>query len=125
MENLFETLKTMPFDIMDFNPSLRKHGIGFPHTEETKKHLSEMKKGIKQTPEHIQKRVSKTIGFKQSNHQKEIAAKTFSKEWLITNPLGQIYKIKNLRSFCRENGLDQGNMSRNRVRGWNCVKLET
>lgn len=124
MENLFQSLKTTPFNIEDFNPSLRKYGIGFPHTEETKKYISEMKKGLKQTPEHVSKRVSKIIGFKQTEHQKKVSAEKLSKNWLITDPHGKTINIKNLRKFCRENNLDQGNMSRNRVKGWNCIKTE-
>ena len=58
----------MEFNINDHNPSLRRWGIGFPHTEESKKSISESKKGIKQTPEHIQKRVNKMTGFKQSQY---------------------------------------------------------
>jgi hypothetical protein len=33
--------------------------------------------------------------------------------------------IKNLRKFAIENGLDQGNMSRNKVKGWKCFKINT
>ena len=123
--DIFESLKTMPFNLDDHNPSLRRYGIGFPHTEETKRAISENKMGIKQTPEHIQKRVSKVIGFKQSEHQKKVAAETLSSEWLVTSPLGKTSKIKNLRKFCRENNLDQGNLSRGSHKGWKCVKLDT
>lgn len=122
---MFESLKTFPFDINEYSPSLRRYGIGFPHTEETKQSISEMKSGIKQTPEHIQKRVSSVTGFKQSEHQKKVATETFSAEWIVTSPNGESFKIKNLRSFCRENNLDQGNLSRGSHKGWKSVKLET
>jgi hypothetical protein len=120
----------MPFDLNDHNPSLRKWGIGFPHTEETKKYISEMKKGLKQTPEHIQNRVNKMIGFKQSDYQKETASKKLSAEWIITNPNGDSIKIKNLRKFCIDNNLDQGNMVKvskgiiKQNKGWKCIKIE-
>jgi hypothetical protein len=123
--DIFNSLKTQPFNIQDHNPSLRKYGIGFPHTEETKQQISEMKTGLKQSPEHIQKRVSKVIGFKQSEHQKTIAAETLSTEWFVTNPKGESFKIKNLRKFCRENNLDQGNLSRGSYKGWKATKIET
>jgi hypothetical protein len=130
MNDIFESLKTMPFDLNDHNPSLRKWGIGFPHTEETKKYISEMKKGLKQTPEHIQNRVNKMIGFKQSDYQKETASKKLSAEWIITNPNGDSIKIKNLRKFCIDNNLDQGNMVKvskgiiKQNKGWKCIKIE-
>jgi hypothetical protein len=60
--------------------------------------------------------------------QKKTVAEKLSAEWLITEPNGKSYKIKNLQKFCKENGkfckengLDQGNM----VKVWKCVKLNT
>jgi len=41
----------------------------------------------------------------------------------LTTPEGTTLEISNLRSFCRENGLDQGNMLRNHVKGWTCSKV--
>lgn len=125
---MFESLKNFPFDIMEHNPT--KAWIRFGHTEEIKKAISEAKMGSKQTPEHTKNRVASTIGFKQSEHQKEVAAKLFQKEWLVTNPQGVTMKITNLHKFCRENGLDQGNMVKvsqgiiKQNKGWKCVKLE-
>ena len=119
---MFETLKNFPFDIKEHNPT--KTWIRFGHTEEIKKAISESKMGIKQSPEHIKNRILSTTGFKQSDYQKKVSAETLSTEWIITNPLGQSYKIKNLRKFCRDNGLDQGNLSRGSYKGWKAVKLE-
>ena len=88
-----------------------------------------MKKGIKQTPEHIKKRVDKTTGFKQSEYQKEKARELLECDWLITDPNGQVYKITNLRKFCRDHGLEQGNMVKvsqgilKQNKGWKCVKF--
>lgn len=53
-----------------------------------------------------------------------------SKQWLITDPNGTIYKIKNLSDFCKEHKLDDANMvgvSKGRYkqyRGWTCKKLD-
>jgi len=65
------------------------------------------------------------IGFKQPQSQKDTLSKKLSKEWLITNLQGNQFTIKNLRQFCRENNLDQGNLSRGSYKGWKCVKIET
>ena len=82
-----------------------------------------MKKGHKQSPETIQKRVSKMIGFKQSQHQKDRATETFSCAWLVTDPNGTQMNIVNLAKFCRDNGLDQGNLSRGKHKGWKAIKI--
>jgi ATP-dependent 26S proteasome regulatory subunit len=119
----------MPFDIKEHNPSLRRHGIGFPHTEETKQIISEMKKGLKQTTEHIQKRIAKMKGFKQSQYQKDRVRETLESSWVVTPPNGIPINIVNLRKFCKENGLDQGNMVKvsqgtlKQHKGWLCVKI--
>jgi len=65
------------------------------------------------------------IGFKQPQSQKDTLSKKLSKEWLITDLHGNQFTIKNLRQFCRENNLDQGNLSRGSYKGWKCVKIET
>lgn len=125
---MFETLKDFPFNIMEHNPS--KVWTNFGHKEEVKKAISETKMGTKQTTEHIKNRVASTIGFKQSNHQKETVTKLFEKEWLVTNPQGVTIRITNLHKFCRENGLDQGNMVKvskgiiKQNKGWKCSKIE-
>ena len=129
MNDIFDSLKTMEFNIDEHNPSLRRWGIGIPHTEESKKLISDSKKGIKQTPEHIQKRVNNMIGFKQSQYQKDRARESLESSWLITNKQGQTFNIVNLRSFCRENNLDQGNMVKvsqgilKQHKGWKCLKI--
>jgi ATP-dependent 26S proteasome regulatory subunit len=131
MDDIFESLKTHNFNLEDHNPSLRRYGIGFPHTEETKQHISEMKTGLKQTTAHIQKRVEKMKGFKQSKHQKDRVRETFEMSWLVTNPKGESFNIVNLRKFCSDNGLDQGNMvkvSQGKIKqnkGWKCVKISS
>ena len=63
------------------------------------------------------------IGFKQPQSQKDGVSKKLAKNWSITSPDGNTIIINNLRKFCRENGLDQGNMSANRCKGWKCIKL--
>lgn len=127
--DIFDSLKTHTFNLQDHNPSLRRYGIGFPHTEETKQHIRELKTGLKQTPEHIQKRVDKMIGFKQSQYQKDRVRETMECAWIVINSQGQAFNIVNLRSFCRDNQLDQGNMVKvskgilKQHKGWKCFKV--
>lgn len=129
MEDIFESLRTTPFDINDHNPKSKWFNFSCRHTEESKKLISESKMGIKQTQEHIQKRVEKIKGFKQSEHQKNRAKETLSDTWSVTSPQNQTFNITNLREFCRNNGLDQGNMVKvstgilKQHKGWKCFKI--
>jgi hypothetical protein len=69
------------------------------------------------------------IGFKQSNYQKQRVRETFEASWVVTPPNGQSINIVNLTKFCRENGLDQGNMVKvskgqaKQHKGWTCYKI--
>jgi hypothetical protein len=100
--------------------------------EETKKNLSEIQKQRwKEGIYDAEKLRLSRIGFKQPDSQKKTVAEKLSAEWLITEPNGKSYKIKNLQKFCKENGLDQGNMVKvskgiiKQNKGWKCVKLNT
>jgi hypothetical protein len=69
--------------------------------------------------------------FKMSDEHKSIMRETHSRNWIVKHKDGRIFKIKNLKQFCRENDLHHGNMSelaagkghRKSHKGWTCVKL--
>jgi hypothetical protein len=63
------------------------------------------------------------IGFKQPQSQKDSVSKKLSLNWQVTSPAGVIMTITNLRKFCLENNLDQGNLSRGSYKGWKCSKI--
>jgi len=63
------------------------------------------------------------IGFKQPESQKIAVSKALSKKWEITTPNGETIIITNLRKFCHENNLDQGNLSRGKHKGWKAEKI--
>jgi hypothetical protein len=67
-------------------------------------------KGRKLTEEHKAK-INPT-GRKQPQSQKDKVAAALSREYIITDPNGNDSRIVNLTKWCRENGLDQGNMVR-------------
>ena len=118
-----------------------------PKSEETKKKMSEWQIGRKLTKEHteniskkqkerwsqgkydVEKLRLSRIGFKQSQHQKDRARETLECAWLVTNTQGQSFNIVNLRKFCIENKLDQGNMVKvsqgilKQHKGWKCLKI--
>jgi len=71
------------------------------------------------------------IGFKQPQSQKDKVSKALSKRYLITEPNGKQYEIENLRQFCIDNNLDQGNMTAvstgrlKHYKKWKCSKIDT
>ena len=131
MDDIFLTLKTMHFDmeLLEKNSNVRFYEK--TRSEETKKAISESKMGIKQTDEHIKKRVESMKGFKQTDYQKNRARENLECAWLITNPEGKIFNIINIRQFCYKNNLDQGNMVKvsqgilKKHKGWTCSKIQS
>ena len=63
------------------------------------------------------------IGFKQPESQKQKVSEKLSKKWSITSPKGETLVVENLNNFCKEHGLDQGNLSRGSYKGWKCLKI--
>lgn len=60
--------------------------------------------------ETIQKRADSARGFKQTDYQKQRATEALEQAWLIITPDGETFNIVNLNKYCKEHGLDQGNM---------------
>jgi hypothetical protein len=65
------------------------------------------------------------IGFKQPQSQKESVSKALSADWELTSPTGEKMIVTNLRKFCSDNGLDQGNLSRGKHKGWKALKVSS
>lgn len=74
---------------------------GIARSEREKQKISLSKIGKKQSKETIEKRVSKTKGLKRSPE----TINKMSNEWLIIFPNGDEKQIINLQKFCRENNL--------------------
>jgi len=105
-----------------FGEKIRQANLGRKHSPESLVKMSEIKKG-KYDSEHYRKIALMKKDFKQSESQKIKVSEKMSARWQLTNPNGDSFEISNLTKYCKENGLDQGNMSRNLVRGWSCKKL--
>ena len=89
----------------------RKSGmLGKKQSELQKMRSSMANKGKKLTEEHKAK-IDPT-GRKQPESQKIKVAEALSKDHIITDPQGNEFLITNLNKFCRENVLDQGNLTR-------------
>jgi group I intron endonuclease len=86
------------------NPMYRKH-----YTAETNAQISMTKTGQKQTADQVRKKAGR---------------------YVITTPEGRLEEIVNLRQYCRENGLNQGNMNqvaigkKKHCKGYKVTKLE-
>jgi hypothetical protein len=102
--------------------------IGNTFSEETIKKMSEIKKGKKPREYYVQIAKMNT-GRKQTEYQKQRARENLECSWIITNPQGVVINIVNLRKFCKENNLDQGNMVKvskgqlKQHKGWTCFKV--
>jgi len=97
--------------------------IGNTFSAETIKRMSEVKRG-KRPREYYVQLAKKRIGYTQTENQKNIVSQKLSKIWSITDPNGNNITVKNLTKFCRENSLDQGNLSRGKYKGWTAYKLD-
>lgn len=62
------------------------------------------------TKEHREKIRLAGIGRPVSESQRKKVAEKLSKEYIVTDPKGEIYEVKNLRKWAKEKGLDQGNL---------------
>lgn len=82
---------------------------------------------IVKSPENIAKRAES--GRKRMGNPEERAriASIMSKSWIVTDPEGNVYHVRNLSAFCREHGLSMANMSQtahgkqSHHKGWKCA----
>jgi hypothetical protein len=101
----------------------------FKYSEESKLKMSLTKKGKIFTKEHREKISLSQIGRKQTEQQKQKVSEKLQLTWTVTEPNGKSYQITNLRKFCLENNLDQGNMVKvskgilKKHKGWTCFKV--
>jgi hypothetical protein len=99
--------------IEEFYKQNGKRNVKFLTKEVRKRAIDNARKtntGRKLTPEHLAK--TRTWGMKQTDYQKKTVAKKLSKEYVIKGPKGELYEIKNLRQWAKENGFDQGNLTK-------------
>ena len=84
---------------------------GKPLSNETKAKISKTKTGTKRTQEAIEKTRQANLGRPQTDFQKQRVREANQKKWLVITPEGKEEIVINLTKYCRENGLDQGNMT--------------
>lgn len=86
--------------------------IRVAHTEETKRKISETKhkNPHHHSPETIQQIADKRRGKPQTDHQKQRAREANACTWEVITPTGETLIITNLRQYCLEHHLSQGNL---------------
>jgi hypothetical protein len=101
--------------------------VGNTFSQQTIKKMSDSKKG-KKSKQYFVEIAKKNVGRKQSDHQKQKAREFKQLSWKLITPEGNEFLITNLRKFCMENNLDQGNMVKvsqgilKQHKGWKCIK---
>lgn len=85
---------------------------GKRHTEETKRLISEKKRGsiITEAVKEKLRKINTGKKMKPESIAKTVAAN--QKTWYLTTPDGEEIVVENLSKYCRENNLDQRNMSK-------------
>lgn len=93
-----------------------KQNVKYLHTDKIKEKAKQRTKQVNTgrifTKEHKEKLRLCRLGKKQTDYQKQRVAETFCKPHIIIDPKGNIFEIPNLRKWARENGLDQGNLTK-------------
>lgn len=97
--------------------------IRVAHTEETKRKISESKRGTVFSPEHRQKIRQSRLGKPQTDYQKQRAREANAAQWEVITPTGETLIITNLRQYCLEHGLSQGNLiTHGHTKGYRATK---
>jgi hypothetical protein len=99
-------------NIDDIFPGLRKMKTEIPPKEELYEIPQTNPFWNKKHTKHTKNLMSKASKGKPKSQEHAINnGKAHEKNWIITNTIGEIFKIRNLSKFCKENNLNLGTMS--------------
>lgn len=105
------------------NPHLR---VRSAHTEETKRKISESKQKnpYRHSPETQRRIAEKRRNIPQTLYQKQRARDANAATWEVVTPTGETIVLTNLRQFCKDHGLSQGNLvTHGHTKGYHARKL--
>lgn len=106
--------------------------FGRIHSKTTRRKISEARMGVNtNTEESIKKKRERwlTNNPNYDPHIRQNMSLIQSKEYIVTDPHGKIFIIKNLKQYCKDNNLNNGNMCSvakgklNHYKGWKCEYL--
>jgi hypothetical protein len=80
--------------------------------EKARRRTIEVNTGRKLKSYHIEAIRKSRLGKGQTDYQKKTVAEKLSEYFIITDPKGNTFEIKNLNKFARTTGLDQGNLTK-------------
>ncbi len=104
---------TIPKDAKSDKHGFRNPHYGLKHSEESRRLISETKRGINvNTSLELEKKRKRWLLDNPNNNPiaKAKAIDAIVKVYLVVSPLGETIKVKNMAKFCRENNLHKGNM---------------
>ena len=109
----------------------RKTWLGRTHNEETKKKISETKKrqerlGLTKAhnTEWCDNQSKKMMGHMVTEEHRKKVSNSNSKEWVVTHPNSKVEQIRNLRQFCKEHNINDGNLIRwGHTKGYSVLKI--
>ena len=81
-------------------------------------------KGVKWSEERKAAHPKSMLGKNQSDYQKQRVRETRQKTYIVTTPTGETLTVTNLSQWCKERGLDQGNMSRGGTKGYKTKRVD-
>lgn len=100
---------------------------GRSHTEETKQKIRDSKRQnpYRHSVAVIKQIADKRRGKPQPDSQKQKVAAALSKTWDVTTPTGERLVVVNLRQYCLEHHLNQGNLiTYEHTKGYRAVKRD-
>lgn len=90
--------------------------VGKTHSEETKQKISDANKFSRPYASNNAKSYIKKLKESGTNHP-------MCKTWQVTTPSGETLIVTNLKSFCKEHNISNGNLSTGKTKGFTAVKL--
>jgi len=89
---------------------------GLSHSEESKKKISENRKGKNSGSDHhyhgIKGEDHPSYGYKSSDLQKQRSREVRQRDYIIITPTGETLEVTNLTQFAKDHNLDQGNLTK-------------
>lgn len=135
LQQYYKVAENPNFANRAYQTSTKFTTFGLFPSNETRKKLSEVKKGTipwnkgKSVSDEVKEKIrQKNKGRKQTEEHKLKRAESMSKQFTLVDPCGKIVSGKNISQFCRDNNLNNSHIfdvmskKRNHHKGWTIYK---